>query len=435
MRRVEIVERCYFCDSEIYESNRSSEHIIHQALGGLLESEEICCKQCNSSLGTSLDANFTKIFASITESFDIKTTRKKSLLKYEGIVVHTDENGCKTTYKAKFKGTDIQSIFDIHSNKFVKHVSKSERDYYKIENLEFNLSNDDFVLGFKKIAFNYAVMCGIHPSKLDLVFDWEKREFKNEKQGIIPFIPMNYFDERIELYTENDLIHSLILFNFENSLCAYIDLFNTFQYYVLLSESYDGDPVYKNYCQRLEKRDFNEEKIKQSVKVSDYKDAHILSMQYGIPLNNPKKNKDEKSNVIESPFERIEKEAFEKIRKQTYEIDFHKWVYEKSYCCDFEKSMFIKGDIEESSKKYEDFSFYYIDEIEDFVGNTIQYEEINLKRFRIFTIDRFDNVVRYYPNAIINKIRREGQPKTLIPYFMAKIHRLSEVLMQKRECR
>ena len=48
---------------EIDQENRSEEHIIHNAIGGILKSDSIYCKKCNSKYGSDLDKAFTEIFA------------------------------------------------------------------------------------------------------------------------------------------------------------------------------------------------------------------------------------------------------------------------------------------------------------------------------------------------------------------------------------
>ena len=45
-------KKCVICDCILDESNKSSEHIIHNAIGGILEDEGIYCKACNSQLGS-----------------------------------------------------------------------------------------------------------------------------------------------------------------------------------------------------------------------------------------------------------------------------------------------------------------------------------------------------------------------------------------------
>lgn len=54
--------KCKNCKGKIEESNVSKEHVIHQAIGGLLVSDKIYCKKCNFQVGSSYDSKFTKIF-------------------------------------------------------------------------------------------------------------------------------------------------------------------------------------------------------------------------------------------------------------------------------------------------------------------------------------------------------------------------------------
>ena len=49
---------CIYCNREI--TTRSKEHVIQNALGGLYESEDICCPDCNNFISKHIDAPFTK---------------------------------------------------------------------------------------------------------------------------------------------------------------------------------------------------------------------------------------------------------------------------------------------------------------------------------------------------------------------------------------
>lgn len=63
-------------------------------------------------------------------------------------------------------------------------------------------------------------------------------------------------DTYIELNTDMELYHNLILFNQNNKLWCYVDLFNTFQHYVLLSDDWDESiSVHESYLQLLQKID------------------------------------------------------------------------------------------------------------------------------------------------------------------------------------
>ena len=42
--------KCCICGMEIDQENRSEEHIIHNAIGGILKSDSIYCKKCKHLL-------------------------------------------------------------------------------------------------------------------------------------------------------------------------------------------------------------------------------------------------------------------------------------------------------------------------------------------------------------------------------------------------
>ena len=79
------MKKCVICDNLLDDSNKSKEHIIPNAIGGVLEDDEIYCKKCNEKFGTNLDINFTKIFAPFVAKLSIhkdRTTGGTPLLLY-----------------------------------------------------------------------------------------------------------------------------------------------------------------------------------------------------------------------------------------------------------------------------------------------------------------------------------------------------------------
>lgn len=68
----------------------------------------------------------------------------------------------------------------------------------------------------------------------------------NFKYPVIPFVPLNPMDSYIELETDLLLYHNLILFSQDNNLWCYVDLFNTFQYYVCLTDKWPKAKKYQN---------------------------------------------------------------------------------------------------------------------------------------------------------------------------------------------
>lgn len=398
---------CVYCSNSLDENNSSKEHIIHNALGGLLESCGICCKKCNETLGEKADASFTRLFAPITESMNIKRTRETAPVKYNAVVCDMDGN----TYKAQMKGNKIWNVFSDNGEYLNNSIDLNS--LRPIE-LTFEVDNIIFKNGFKKIAFNFAVHCGIDPQKLDFVYDAGRKCLRSDTMSnVIPFIPLNFFDRSLENTEVDDLTHALILFSYENMLVAYIELFSTFQFYVVLSEKWDGEEVYFNYLQCVEKRTFNEENAKKKLKVHDYKDMMIIADQYGLEYT--------------TDFLAIEREAFHKLRKRSYEIDLLEYILEQTYKLDPLKDI-CNGN---SHGNYIEYMYYFVPETEmiDESGDTFtQCEGINKARFRISNIS--NGKVDFYIRAIIENIKRDGFDKLVKPYTYSKMRRLTEKLFE-----
>lgn len=130
----------------------------------------------------------------------------------------------------------------------------------EIVGYDFPIDNTSFFNGICKIAFNYALEKGIEVNDLmkGLLLTVENNEITNIsfKYTIIPFVPLNQLDEHIELGTEMTLYHNLILFSQGKYLWCYVDLFNTFQYYVLLSDTWKNTvAIQESYLQLLQKID------------------------------------------------------------------------------------------------------------------------------------------------------------------------------------
>ena len=256
------------CGMEIDQENRSEEHIIHNAIGGILKSDSIYCKKCNSKYGSDLDKAFTEIFAPIIDGLDMNFDRKTGKTSYEGIMRDKEGN----SYKTWFKNGKVISMFD-KDGKYKKWESEK---YEKVAYV-FNLDNEFYKKGMAKIAFNFAVYSDVEMNKLNWVFDSKNKELMN-KPIVIPFVPMTLFDSIIESQDTYELFHVLRLFNYKNFLYACIELFSTFQVYVLLPDDFSGE-IYKEYCQVINKNDSEKHKneLMDSLNILDYKDADIIA--------------------------------------------------------------------------------------------------------------------------------------------------------------
>ncbi|WP_270283941.1 HNH endonuclease [[Clostridium] scindens] len=244
-------ENCVYCGKTITE--RSREHIIQNAIGGLFESEDICCPDCNNYVSKYIDAPFTKIFNAIISRIEnfTKTNNKKSKPSYTGKAIYNGK-----LYDVLMKAGKVVSCPEL-SKELKCDVSKLE---WEIVAYDFPIENKPFKNGLSKIAFNFALERGIPADVLkkgvNIKIVDDKIVDLSFLYPVIPFVPLNPMDRHIELNTDMELYHNLILFSQGKMLWCYIDLFNTFQYYVLLSDSWDENiSVHETYLQLLQKLD------------------------------------------------------------------------------------------------------------------------------------------------------------------------------------
>ena len=363
------LSQCVICGTPLDDDNRSEEHIIHNALGGSLNSSDIYCKKCNQSYGSNQDSGFTQIFAPITDGIDIHRDRKTKGTPYTGIMC--DQEG--KLYTATYKAGRVVNLKDRNS-KYVKY----EKGKYKTLYYHFHMDNHAYKLGVAKIAFNYAVYSGVDTCFLEKVFDYSTKTLI-EQPTVIPFIPMTLFDEEIENHSVNKIFHAVRLFNSRNILYAYVDLFNTFQCYVLLSEKYDFEKIGNidnSYGNIVEMNVPVDNELLYALTPRCYKDADIICCQYNIDMNklleNLKKyhryDELDRSEQIKLLFDNIGKRAYQENRKETYIKDYQELVNAQYDSVDFLNKFSTIEDFELRINFYEQFAFYtiYDDDCVDF---------------------------------------------------------------------
>lgn len=174
---------------------------------------------------------------------------------------------------------------------------------------------------------------------------------------VIPFFPINCFDEALELYEPMKLFHGMILFNDKNYLWCYIDLFNTYQVYVLLSDQWDvHQPFYKDYYQLIQKWDRSVGKLDLSG-IRRVQDFYSIAEQYKVEPT--------------LDIGKLQAEINERIRKESYQI----------------KLPALMQSILDSN------SLFLFDSLGD----------LNKDRFRALTLNHSHDIVSY-PRYIWNKL-------------------------------
>lgn len=265
---------CVYCGKVITKS--SKEHIVQNALGGLYESEEICCEKCNNFLSKNVDAPFTKIFNPIISRIDnfTKTNNKKSHPSCSGKAIYDNR-----IFDVVIKDGKVVSCPEL-SKKLKCDISKLK---FEIVAYDFQIDNSSFRSGIGKIAFNFALEKGIDYEILRKGISVKEKKGEVDsilfKFPIIPFVALNPMDDYIELNTRMELYHNLILFSQDSNLWCYVDLFNTFQYYVLLSNEWDAkEPVLETYLQLLQQLD----RTKPELYIRKPKHIHAYAMFFNV---------------------------------------------------------------------------------------------------------------------------------------------------------
>ena len=303
---------CKLCGDEITDENKSKEHIIHNAIGGILEDEYIYCKKCNNCYGTIQDKSFTDIFAPFVGGLDIHKSRKTKGSMFRGFMCDKEGN----LYNVDFKSGKIWTIRDIDD----KYVDKKLNQDMILLGYEFKLDDKAFRTGMAKIAFNFATHKGIEPAVMDRLFDVKSKKLL-EKLIIIPFVPLTLFDTAMEAMEPEKLYHALRLFNNGKHLYVYIELFSTFQFYVLVSDNYVcgvEDDIDAYYCNYIEKNEKPQDELIRDLTPRTLKDANIIMTQYNISKEEINKAI-RKSGNDSTPYEVIGEKVYDILRKSRYE--------------------------------------------------------------------------------------------------------------------
>lgn len=308
------MDTCYLCGQPLFDKDeynkdpskfgagtkfKHAEHIIQNALYGRLTSDEILCETCGTKLSDEVDSNFVKLFDGFTvpinhilASKDHGGKLNKTLLGH--IVKHNGQkieiqvrDGKITPRKPDFDYIEEKNHVKIYANsKTLKHYQTHVLGELKklgvdISTLKIELIDDiqDFgemgvnfsegvenfnlkiKLGLNKIATGFAVSNGINRNELPCTLDTKAQQIIFTT-NVVPFYPYGVLDLMIEPFRvvleEEFPTHTLMLYT-DNSfgktkLVCFIDLFSTFQFYVILNHDYKGNTINKTYYQTIIKQ-------------------------------------------------------------------------------------------------------------------------------------------------------------------------------------
>lgn len=356
------MDKCYLCGKnfDIKDVKKHDEHVIQQAIGGNLKENDILCSSCGEKLGNEVDNPFNKIFEGISTRLDIKTDRKINKKGIKGKignldVIWKDFKVYPLVPFHRYSIDETQVVLYANSDKAKKYRKKVENeiknkfeedkkpniiicdDLEGLVEFPFQMNNKDFKKGLAKIAIDFASKYKVNREDLPLVLDINK----NTKQGKIkdniatlPFYPLGIIDKLIEMQKDEFThypFHNLILFTLDYDqntskgkkiLICYIDLFSTFQYYVILNEEYYGNSIYEFYAQNILKKD----DYKVELGMRYYKERNIWLQSLDITEEYIEKKYINRKDKDKTCYD-IEKEIIqEETIKQKYKLDFEDYV-------------------------------------------------------------------------------------------------------------
>jgi hypothetical protein len=165
------------------------------------------------------------------------------------------------------------------------------KDFLGIIEFPFNLDNSVFEQGLTKMAIEFALSKGEDYNTIKHLIDRENRKIKCNN-NVIPYYPIARLEELMEYIRTsidtNFMSHSLVLFSQRQTnedgtevkqLNCFIELFGTFQYFVILNDNYVGVNIEtKTYSQRIIRHQNSDFKIHGL----DYKDLSIVIKEFGL---------------------------------------------------------------------------------------------------------------------------------------------------------
>lgn len=316
------------------EKNSHEEHILQNAIAGKLKSKNILCEACGLELNNKVDKEFIKNFDIFASSLNLAKDRnrhKKPLVEAICLFDNDEEISVKID---NFKVKPVKPIYKINHEEKVVYVvagniktargfaKKQEIVIYTKQGYELDISDNlaplltksvyyyspnmnSIYLGLTKIALEFAIESGLEVEDFKHLIN-EKEKTINEAR-VVSYYPVQDYEQIYEVgksvHEDQYPIHCLKLFTQENELICYIEIFSTFQFYVILSTDYVGKNVDLEFAQRCIQKSFN----KELYTCGSHKDFHLVAGQLGVELIG---NLDE-----------IQHKIYETARKKTYEIE------------------------------------------------------------------------------------------------------------------
>jgi HNH endonuclease len=258
-----LTHKCYCCDNIITLAKISDEHIIPNALGGKLKSQTLLCSNCNSKLGSEVDAPFSRQMGFVTNRLGIERERgeppaikARRIDSGDPIIIESDrttfaprttiqktENGYTVECDQKNFGNAMETL-----KRKVPNVQFGQVEPFKSD-LQFRYESDFGGMAcfraVTKIALNYYLCRGGSAKPVGEAISFRKNGGEN-------FYVILYYPTRDVLPQRlaKQITHVVSIRGdpIQKLLYAYVELFTAFRFLVSLSGAYDGEAMSESYC-------------------------------------------------------------------------------------------------------------------------------------------------------------------------------------------
>ena len=266
------MSKCYICECEISQDNVYKEHIILNSIGGRLKSSSLICNKCAPHFD-GIDAALGKQLNIIGLVLDIKRDRGKNPYTKAKIV----STGKEVSLISGGKIVPIQPTIDVRYDGDNVYLSVSTRDENQMREALIGLKRNHPWIDVQELMSNAIKRQEFidSPLKYQLTFGGDeafraickmatsfyiyKGGERNHISHLIPYIKdgqlnntvWHYYPENITNYNSENIkvLHTLFVVGnpSEKILYAYIELFSTFKFIVLLSDHYTGKEYQEFY--------------------------------------------------------------------------------------------------------------------------------------------------------------------------------------------
>lgn len=282
---------CYRCGVPLTDENRSEEHVINNALGGHLTSNDLLCGPCNNYFGHTVDVELEQQIGMFTDLLGIKRHRedKGRKVRIEMVSQHGErkvvgrklkplhelrlDTGVKKVVlfedEARYETLKNRKKMEMSSNSNVEdkeYIREPDKTKYHVQNSlsdeEGNIAfgGPEFFRGAAKIALGYYLSQGY-----DSAYDVTVKAFVNGERTINDFA-YYYYPKHYQIHdlNEDEIIHLIhIRGDVQYKLLyAYVELFSCHNAIIIFSLNYEGPAIVDTYAYDLLAGQQIEKKVK-----------------------------------------------------------------------------------------------------------------------------------------------------------------------------